>query len=66
MNTNDLPCLRDVEDETLERSVTCFVRAFGRLPRGDELARLRRARARLHLRIPAQGRRRLATLIAAL
>jgi hypothetical protein len=49
-------------DQLIER----FTRVFGRPPSQSDLARFRRARTGLELRMPAQVRRAAATLVARL
>lgn len=66
MNTTDLACFDDIDEQDLEQMVARFVRVFHRLPSSAELTRFRRARSMLAMRLPAKGRRRLATLIATL
>ena len=54
-------------DDQLEQSDLLrerFARVFGRPPTPADLARLRRARTGLELRLPAQVRRAAATMVA--
>lgn len=66
MNTRDLQGFTSWDEKDLNRAVSGFVRTFHRLPKHEELLRLRRAEHRIHLRLPARGRRRIASVIATL
>lgn len=66
MNTRDLATLEHWDERELTALVARFVRIFHRLPDYEELVAFRRSNARLHLRIPAQTRRSLASLILTL
>ena len=63
MNTRDLAALDHWDERELTRLTTRFVRIFHRLPGYDELVTFRQADVRLHLRVPVQARRNLATMI---
>jgi hypothetical protein len=66
MNTRELAALDHWDEQELSSLTTRFVRIFHRLPHYEELVAFRRSDARLHLRIPAQTRRNLASVILAL
>ena len=66
MNTRELADFDDWDEEELETLVARFVRNFRRLPSGEDLVNFQRSRSGLHLRLPAQGRRKVASLIASL
>jgi hypothetical protein len=66
MNTRELSAFDDWDESELERLVGRFVRNFRRLPSYEDLVHFHRTRSGLHLRLPAQGRRKVAALIASL
>lgn len=66
MNTRDLAALEHWDERELTRLTARFVRIFHRLPHYEELVAFRRTDVRLHLRIPVQTRRSLASMILAL
>ena len=66
MNTRELAAFDDWDEEELETLVARFVRNFRRLPNSEDLVNFHRTRSCLHLRLPAQGRRKVAALIATL
>jgi hypothetical protein len=65
MNTRELAALEHWDERELTRLTARFVRIFHRLPRYEELVAFRRSDVRLHLRIPGQTRRSLASMILA-
>jgi hypothetical protein len=54
----------DTGAQPADRLAERFTRVFGRRPTAAELARFRRARSGLELRLPAQVRRTAATVLA--
>jgi hypothetical protein len=63
VNTRELSQLQDWDEDELQEHVLRYVRAFRRFPTYEELVRFRRARNRLHLRIPrARSRRAVASV----
>lgn len=64
MNTSEIAELHQWDETDIQLLVGRFVRVFRRLPNAEDLRRLRRAQSHLHLRIPAQSRRRLGRVIA--
>ncbi len=65
MNTRDLEALTNRDEKRLAQEVARFVRAFHRLPNGQELAELRRAQSNRLLSLADQVRRAIAGRIAA-
>jgi hypothetical protein len=66
MNTREIAALEHWDERELASLTARFVRIFHRLPHYEELLAFRRTDVGLHLRVPAQTRRSLASMILAL
>jgi hypothetical protein len=58
VNTREIAQLEDWDELELQQLVARYVRVFRRFPSYEQLVRFRRARGQLHLRRPAQSRRK--------